>query len=526
MQTSAKRHLPLLLVFPALLVGYCLGTLEGDGGGAAQEGDGAPGITGASLAQAPGSQSASQAPTLASARPVEASLQRPQEEGPAASERAPVEVEEAPTELESVATPALDRGNLRARLEEYLASDIIARRFAEDPEGLARFLIYEYVNSGDTWTAWEILSEHPLDPGTFANVGTHLKGAGHLAEAREALLHALRTDPMNTGWAQQLADLDPAGALAILDEQLASNPALERSPLPLQAVRLLLANEQTDEAQRRLSDLLASGRADNEIWGLVAQMGDEFAQHHLRKALRDDPDSEGALLRLARYLSENDGDPEEVVALSQQLLERNPGSRQALDMLAQIDPELSVQALRRSLDRDPSNEDLWTRLGDRLSQSGDIPGAVDAWMRAYESDHSDYSVLWNLREHAPDQFWPAIEQAAAERDYDELWGDVADAYWEEGRFAEAQTAWERARELDPDDGEWIGKLRALDEENDPLGNIEWGWGNSNTYSSYSSIDVGGFSNSAWLGGEVPVLMDSVQTLNGLGYSGEPMVIDW
>ena len=506
------RYISLLLMLPALLAGYGLGTLQGESASA---------VRGSELALSDGprpgtgaerGQDQEQTVELAAAGREQTSAALAVE-----SERAPVELdEEANDELEAAGFPALEAGNLRERLDEYLESDIIATRFSEDPQGLARFLIFEYVNGGDVWTAWEILNEHPLDPATFANVGAHLKNHGHLAEAREALLHALRNDPMNTGWAQQLADLDPAGALAILDEQINTRPELASSPLPLQAVRLLLASEQTDEAQRRLEDMLAAGDVNDDIWGLVAQMDDEFAQRHLRKAMADGGD-EASIMRLARYLSEHDGDPDEIVSLSQEILERNPGSRQALDMLASIDPELSVRALERSLERDPNNDALWDRLGDRLIANGDTAGAVDAWLRAYEADPGETSHIWNLREHAPEQFWPAIETAARERDYDELWGDVADAYWEEGRHMEAQVAWERARALDPDDGEWIGKLRAIDEDNDPLGNIQWGWSSNQSFGSSSWSSP---SSSHWI-----TRQDDFFLSESLGYTGEAIEYD-
>ena len=515
------RYISLLLMLPALLVGYAVGTLQAGAPSAVRGSelalsDGPLRGAGAALEEDP-----EQADMLAAANREQPPIPGSETSGPETSERAPVDLTAgASGELEATSFPALEAGNLRERLAEYLASDIIAARYSENPQGLAHFLINEHINGGDVWTAWEILNEHPLGPAVYAQVGTQLKSSGHRAEAREALLHALRSDPMNTNWAQQLADLDPAGALAILDEQINTRPELADSPLPLQTVRLLLANEQSDEAQRRLEMLIAAGATGDDVWALVTQMGDEFAQRHLREAMADRGD-QASIMRLARYLAEHGGDPDEIASLSHQILEQNPGSRKALDMLAGIDPELALRALDRSLERDPNNDALWGRMADQLIASGDTAGAVDAWLRAYDADPSETNYLWNLREHAPEQFWPAIETAARERDYDELWGDVADAYWEEGRHMEAQTAWERARDLDPDDGEWIGKLRAIGEDNDPLGNIQWGWGGSESDWSDSWLSP---TDTHWFTGQNDLLN------NGTGWidPGHEFVIggDW
>lgn len=55
-----------------------------------------------------------------------------------------------------------------------------------------------------------------------------------------------------------------------------------------------------------------------------------------------------------------------------------------------------------------------------------------------------------------------VTQVLGDRDNDELWGDLGDAYQESGNGALATGSWAVARILDPDDGEWSGHNPNLD----------------------------------------------------------------
>ena len=128
------RYISLLLMLPALLVGYAVGTLQAGAPSAVRGSelalsDGPLRGAGAALEEDP-----EQADMLAAANreqpPIPGSETSGSEtSGPETSERAPVDLTGgASGELESTSFPALEAGNLRERLAEYLASDIIAQR--------------------------------------------------------------------------------------------------------------------------------------------------------------------------------------------------------------------------------------------------------------------------------------------------------------------------------------------------------------------------------------------------------------
>ena len=386
---------------------------------------------------------------------------------------------------------------LQARLDEFLTSGIYAERFAGNPQSIASFLVYQYVEAQDPWTAYEILLEHPLDAGAFGNVGQALIAAGDRAAGTQALLEALRQDPTNGGWVQSLTELDPAGALAVVEEVLGERPELAESGLELGAIRLLHSAGRGEEARARLEGLLGQEWVDPGTWDLLVEVDPELAEERLRERVEDDPFGD-TRLRLAQMLNER-GDEEEVVALLESVLRDMPGNWQAISLLGDLDTEVGIAALQRTVDADPQNISLLGALGDQLVEAGRLEEAIEAWTTAFDADPQNTSWAWRLLQHAPDRFFPQIEDRARETRDDELWGDVADAHWQAGRHEEARRAWEMARRIDPGDGEWSGKLRSLAMGQDPLG----GYGGH-----YSSFNFG-FGDA--------VIHEELEALGYLGY---------
>ena len=92
--------------------------------------------------------------------------------------------------------------------------------------------------------------------------------------------------------------------------------------------------------------------------------------------------------------------------------------------------------------------------------------------RALAHEHGDPDSWVNsLADLAPDELHAALERRVASDEAlnDEYWGSLADSFWRAGRPNDARAAWERAFELDRDDGEWPVRLEALDAGRDPFG---------------------------------------------------------
>jgi Flp pilus assembly protein TadD len=111
---------------------------------------------------------------------------------------------------------------------------------------------------------------------------------------------------------------------------------------------------------------------------------------------------------------------------------------------------------------------LWGQAGNALQAQGRTGEAVDAWMRAFEGDPSEWETGDALRKHAPALLWAHVERLASTTRDDEVLGDLADLNWRDGRTEQALELWRRARSLDPGDSEWSNKLRAVALGKEPL----------------------------------------------------------
>lgn len=393
---------------------------------------------------------------------------------------------------------------LQRALEEYLASGLLEDQYADNPQGLAYWLAYQYIHAGEPYEAWKIHRIWPdLGSQVLGDIGQLLKQQGQVASATEALLEAARQDPWDWEWTQELTELDPAGALAALRKGMADNEDLRENGGTYREIQLLLAMDDTEGALARIDELLAGPHVDSSVYDLLSQFPPEVAEERLRARAEDDAFGD-ARYRLAQLLRDQ-GDTEGAVDLLAQLLEEMPGNSEALWMLGELDRGEAIAALQNRISSGLPDAETWGALGDQLLAAGRIDEAVDAWLAAFETYPSSDSWSYKLLEHAPERFWPMFEDQTRRSGDDEMWGDLADAYWRNGRHTEAREAWERARQLDPDDGEWTGKLSKVAAGTDPFGGGD------------SSYDFG-FSGSHW--GSLPSNIDSsseLHLLNDLGY---------
>ena len=102
-----------------------------------------------------------------------------------------------------------------------------------------------------------------------------------------------------------------------------------------------------------------------------------------------------------------------------------------------------------------NDDEAWGDLGDEYSRSGDRSMAEGAWAvaRILDPDDSEWSG------HGPDLDLAAYAIERLGVTDDEWVGDLGDAADRLGWGSAAQALFRRALALDPDDGEWIGKVR-------------------------------------------------------------------
>jgi len=191
-----------------------------------------------------------------------------------------------------------------------------------------------------------------------------LRAAGAPSQqVREAFERAAELDPEHAPALLGLAELaaersEPQGVLALYDR--AAQAAPDEPAAAYAAIQLVLADGRSEEAERRLVELL---------------------QRHPRHA--------GATLDLARLLLRRGGEPERALALARRatLFGPGPASFEVLGwvQLERGEPRLAVAALNRALEFEPDAVAARYRLGLALEALGDEPGAAQAYRVALEA---------------------------------------------------------------------------------------------------------------------------------------------
>lgn len=287
--------------------------------------------------------------------------------------------------------------------------------------------------------------------------------AGDEATATRLYMDALRRSPDNWEWAMQLAELDPAGGLALLRELQGVEGATENT---FSMARLLAGSGDLEGA---LELLRKDGRKlDGNGWDLFMEFDPEAAEAELIAAAKgDDPYNEMGL-RLARHLIDTER-PELAIAELERMLLGSPENPELIELLSSLDAERGIELLAQQVAAHPNTGANWTRYAELLSEAGRTEEAIEANLRAFELSGNGW-IPGNLLELAPERVLPIFQERADASVDDELWGDLGDAYWQSGQQEQAKIAWEKARKFDSDDGEWINKLANIGKGVDPFGN--------------------------------------------------------
>jgi tetratricopeptide (TPR) repeat protein len=399
-------------------------------------------------------------------------LRAPTSETAGEAERTRAAVEAPPTAAATVEEPAPPGepapASLVAELSALLRSGRIESALSSDAQRLLRYTVEAYLAAKAPREALALLDRHPeLESNHYARVGYMLLNEGDREGAVAAFLRKLErggAEAFDVDDLSNLANVDPAAALAFLESRSSELDPFLQEQLRAQRARLLSLAGRTDESLALLRQLSADGSLDAEALGALESLPDETAEAFLREALAGNS-AEDSTVALAALLGRTQRQ-QEGAELLRALLARRPEHLEALSTLFTLDAQASLAHVAASgLDLPPN---LWSQAGNALQSQGRTGEAVDAWMRAFEGDPSDWETGDALRANAPALLWAHAERLAATTQDDEVLGDLADLNWRDGRTEQALELWRRARSLDPGDSEWSGKLRAVALGKDPL----------------------------------------------------------
>ncbi|MFO0933356.1 MAG: hypothetical protein U1E39_11680 [Planctomycetota bacterium] len=200
-----------------------------------------------------------------------------------------------------------------------------------------------------------------------------------------------------------------------------------------------------------------------------------FHAEFARLLLRLDPDGAAATLLGLESSSTWDADDLEALRalfveagteaalipfLDRALAER-PDDHATLRMLRGVDPAAARTRADDLVRRNPSDPWAWSFLGELRRQAGDNPGAFEAFRTAAERAPSR-STFRELMRLDPERGLALVLGWTDGTSDDEMLGARAEAYALAGRNGDAVQAYLLAHAHDPNDGEWIAKLTALD----------------------------------------------------------------
>lgn len=307
---------------------------------------------------------------------------------------------------------------------------------------LAEFLAQVALERGDPQRALALLKrEGSTNAGLYAVIAQALGTRGDRSGQAEALLAAIELAPNKAGLLDQLSQVAPELAIEQLELRIAAAPPPGPPMLRTRLAQVLAASGRSAEARRLLDGLL-----------------------------RENPGDEKALRVLAEL------DPSAVVAHVERLLESEPGegTDRLFQILARTGGAASAQAVLERFAREGRelHPAQWGQVAALWLDAGESGRGTAALQQALALEHGDPDAwVQSLHELAPAELLRTLESRVAgdEARNDEFWGSLADAYWFAGRQADARAAWERARALDRDDGEWPMRLAALERGGDPFG---------------------------------------------------------
>jgi tetratricopeptide (TPR) repeat protein len=301
-----------------------------------------------------------------------------------------------------------------------------------------------------------------FDPTEFFQHVSHVtEGANDPQQQRQSTIHDLN----------EYAKRDREACLTMLAEwREAAAPGARRS-LDLLYVQHLRQAKRRAEAAQILFDLAMASPDDAGIAAQLAGIDPARAEPLLRRIVSMGGDGDGAAIQALVQTLGRLGRANEALDLIGRTLpaDATPEQREAaLESgnlaLHQIDPDALVQWIGAQ----PRSYGVADAVIQRYAATGRVDAALDLYSSALRSIETN-AEAWALPS-LPRQLGEArraeverlLDQAARNtRANDEILGDIGDAYAQIGRHQDALRMYERARALDPNDGEWTNSIARM-----------------------------------------------------------------
>lgn len=99
------------------------------------------------------------------------------------------------------------------------------------------------------------------------------------------------------------------------------------------------------------------------------------------------------------------------------MMKMNTNLEKGIELIRQVENSAAITFLKRELEKDPQNPEIFRHLGLAFFNLGDYGEALILWKKAIELDPTHHQTLWNLGnlheiEHRNDEAFKAYNQAA------------------------------------------------------------------------------------------------------------------
>ena len=359
---------------------------------------------------------------------------------------------------------ALANENGSERGASELLTEIYLR--LEDPE--AALSVVERTE-GAPHEAWSRVAE--------ALHGADMDGrASHAwVQALELLPAELSWDGHVSHYVMRLAQVDPGLAAYYAELRAAGHEPLEPNH-ELALAQLLAQAGRGEEALARAMSMLDRDVYSSQALEILVDQNPELAEAEILRRKGEGQDDDSLDRQHLKLLLANNR-TEDAMALLEERAAAGEQSAELIVMALESLPASQVEArLDAWLEACSDRVDAHHGLGQYFARTdpqrafgyyeSGWEAALDdghGWLRAIPDE-----VLQNDPSRAMDMLTAGAARAG---DNDELWGDLGDHYWRLGEHQMAEDAWRRAAEIDPDDSEWSSNLEDIATGDTPVGSV-------------------------------------------------------
>lgn len=313
--------------------------------------------------------------------------------------------------------------------------------------------------SWSTWGSPSYLSSlptptAPLDPSddeAWGDLGDSLLARGQVDEARAAYVQACRLDPADSEWTDRIHELmGPADLIRVLEEIAAAHPGDDE--LLGNLADACRATGQTDRAIELYTRAMRLDPSDTEWHTALAELGQlevvaSLTQNLVDTSMDDEVIGDQADMHFAA------GQVDQACELYLRAHDLDPGDDEWIQALASRCGDAQA-ALLASFD---SSEPLTPALA--MARAGQPQQALTLGRAALVSNPEDHALRLLVAHLEGRTHASLLEELTNQYPAnDEILGDLADHYLDQGRISEALALYQRARILDPGDEEWTRKV--------------------------------------------------------------------